>query len=227
MSGENRLRLRKGGRRVRKFPFYSGIILLVFPLNWVRLSVLGQVPPGTGTLRVLLVTILFFTIAALLIWYGLRGIGVAPSALVPATSTPGGGGWLSNFNARRREAREQAAERAQAEERKRQSELDVARSGELTPFDPGTVVLHSGELAYSSIPAALMELKTVSFRGRSTGVSVRVARGVWLRQSGSRGTAEKRLVPVAEANETRAGLAKGEIEIVIILMPSSSATSVP
>lgn len=183
---------------MRKLPFFSGIVLLLFPLNWLRLILLGERPNGAPLSNVPVFTLIFLSIAALLIWYGLPSLRPAPNSPEVLISMTSGGGWLSNFKARRKEAREQAAEREQAEERQRQLELETARIGELTPVDPGTVILHSGELAYSAIPAALLELRTVSYRGRSTGVSVRVARGVWLRQGGSRGTAEKGLVPVAQ-----------------------------
>ena len=183
---------------MRKLPFYSGIILLIFPLNWLRIAVFGTLPAGANLQSVLLVALFFLAIATLLIWYGLPRLRLASNSSGASVNATHGGGWLSNLMARRREAREQAIEREKREERQRQFELETARTGVLVPVDPGTAILHAGEVAYSAIPAALMELRTASYRGRSTGVSVRVARGVWLRQGGSRGTAEKSHVPVAQ-----------------------------
>ena len=43
----------------------------------------------------------------------------------------------------------------------------------------------------------MLEMRTIGYRGRSTGVSVRQTKGVWVRQSGSRGTPQRGLVPTS------------------------------
>ena len=171
-----------------------GGLLLIFPLNWARLYALGEVPPGTSPSSVLIVGAVVLALALLLMWYG-------PPVLRETVTAGGngkpGGGLISRVATSIREAREQAAARKEEERALREQELENARTGDLVPIDSGTVVLQKGETAFSSIPASLLEFRTVRYRGRSTGVSVRVAKGVWLRQSGSRGTAEKGLVAVA------------------------------
>jgi hypothetical protein len=177
---------------MRKVPFFFGLFVLIFPLNWLRLYVLGEVPPSTNADLVLPLSLPLLVIAALLVWWGLPRLRQSYQQ-VPASA----GGPLTRLGAAIREAREEAARRKLEEERRRQQELEQARSGTLAPVNPGAVVLQQGEQAFAAIPASLLEMRTVRYRGASTGVSVRVAKGVWLRQSGSRGTAEKGLVPVA------------------------------
>jgi hypothetical protein len=180
---------------MRKIPFFVGVFLLLFPLNWARLYLLGEMPPGNNPALVLLLIFVFFVIAALLIWYGVPAVRKSYQAIVEG---PGGiSGPFVRLVAAVREAHEHSVQLRLEEQRQREMELERARSGTLTPIDPGTVVLHEGEEAFASIPATMLEMQTVGYRGRSTGVSVRVARGVWLRQSGSRGTPEKGMVPVA------------------------------
>lgn len=177
---------------MRKIPFFLGLFVLIFPLNWLRLYALGELRSGTNSQLVLLLSPPLFLVAALLIWWGLPNLRQSYEH-VPTSA----GGLLARLGVAIREAREEAARRRLEEQTRRQQELEQARSGPLTPINPGAVVLQHGEEAFASIPASLLEMRTVRYRGASTGVSVRVAKGVWLRQSGSRGVAEKGLVPVA------------------------------
>lgn len=177
---------------MRKLPFFLGLFVLIFPLNWLRLCALEEVPAGTNPQLVLVLSFPLLLIAGLLIWWSLPSIRHS-YAQVPSSA----GGPLARLGAAIREVREEAARRRLEEQRRVQQEFEQARSGPLTPIDPGTVVLQHGEEAFGAIPASLLEMRTVRYRGASTGVSVRIAKGVWLRQSGSRGVAEKGLVPVA------------------------------
>lgn len=111
---------------------------------------------------------------------------------VRAAAKPGLG-----FFARIRAARERSFELKLEAQRKCDAELEEARIGMLKPIDPRPVVLQNGETAFSAIPAAQVELRTVGYRGGSRGVSVRVAKGIYLRQSAFRGAPEKGFVPVA------------------------------
>ena len=90
-----------------------------------------------------------------------------------------------------------AARRAEAERLTR--ELECARSGTITPIENHGVVLHKGEVAYALITgASLMEVQVVGFSAKTSGYSVRVAKGLTLRQSGSRGRADRAVVASAK-----------------------------
>ena len=108
------------------------------------------------------------------------------------------GAYFISKEAKRRGAQQEAA-RVELETRPvREQELEYARYGTLEPIDPGAVVLAKGEEAFIAIDAALVELKTVRWRGRSTGISMRLFKGVWLRHSGAHGAPEQEIVPVAQ-----------------------------
>lgn len=180
---------------MRKVPLFVGLFILIFPLNWIRLYLVGAVPSGTDPALLLLLTLIFFVVAGAFIWFGIPSVRQSYAAIA---EMPGGSANpLARLGAAIRDAHERSVQRKAEEQRQRQAELEKARTGTLNPIDPGTVVLQKDEAAFASIPATMLELRTVEYRGRSTGVSVRVAKGVWLRQSGSRGTPEKGLVPVA------------------------------
>lgn len=59
---------------MRKVPLFLGVFVLLFPLNWTRLYVLGQVPAGTDPRLLVTLTIILLIIAALLIWFGLPAV---------------------------------------------------------------------------------------------------------------------------------------------------------
>jgi hypothetical protein len=67
----------------------------------------------------------------------------------------------------------------------------------LTEIRPTQVLLKAGEKAYASVRASLHELKTLGFKAGTRGISVRVAKGVTLRTSGSRGRAVKGSIRIA------------------------------
>ena len=67
----------------------------------------------------------------------------------------------------------------------------------LTEIRPSQALIKSGEKAYGSIAADLQEVQTVGFSAGTSGISVRVAKGVTLRTSGTRGKAVKGMVSVA------------------------------
>jgi hypothetical protein len=67
----------------------------------------------------------------------------------------------------------------------------------LTEIRPAQALLKSGEKAYGAVMASLQEVKTVGFSAGTTGMSVRVAKGLTIRSSGTRGRAVKGVVNVA------------------------------
>ena len=67
----------------------------------------------------------------------------------------------------------------------------------LTEIKPRQALLKSGEKAYGSVFARLQEVQTVGYSGGSSGVSVRVAKGVTLRTGSMRAYAVKGAVIVA------------------------------
>lgn len=67
----------------------------------------------------------------------------------------------------------------------------------LTEIKPRQVLLKGDEKAYAAVQASLQEMKTLGFKAGTTGVSIRVARGVTLRSAGTRGQAVKGMVAVA------------------------------
>jgi len=96
-------------------------------------------------------------------------------------------------------ARAAATAARQAELNRQSRELEVARNGQLLPIENHGVVLHKGELALALISGAgLLEDKVVGFSGKTSGYSVRVAKGLTVRHSGSRGHANHALVTTAK-----------------------------
>lgn len=180
---------------MKKVPFFLGVFLLIFPLNWFRLLALGEMPPGNDVRLVLLLTLLVLIIATALIWFGLPSVRQSYAAIAEVPTNDGNP--LMRLGAAIKDAYNESVQRKLEEKKRLELELEHARTGTLIPIDPGMAILQKGEEAFASIDAAMLELQTVGYRGRSSGVSVRVARGVWLRQSGSRGTPEKGLVAVA------------------------------
>ena len=67
----------------------------------------------------------------------------------------------------------------------------------LTQIRPTKALLKAGEKAYGSVAASLQEVQTVGYSAGTSGVSVRVAKGVTLRTSGTRARAVKGMVSVA------------------------------
>ena len=67
----------------------------------------------------------------------------------------------------------------------------------LSEIKPSQALLKSSEKAYGAIYATLKEIQTVGFSAGTTGASVRVAKGLTFRTSGTRGHAVKGLVTVA------------------------------
>ena len=67
----------------------------------------------------------------------------------------------------------------------------------LTEIRPAQALIKSDEKAYAAAMASLQEVQTVGFKAGTSGVSVRVAKGVTLRSSGTRGRAVKSMVSVA------------------------------
>jgi hypothetical protein len=67
----------------------------------------------------------------------------------------------------------------------------------LTPIRPSQALLQRGEVAYASMNATLKETQTVGYAGRSSGVSVRVMKGVRVHSGGTRSHAVKGIVAVA------------------------------
>jgi hypothetical protein len=67
----------------------------------------------------------------------------------------------------------------------------------LTPIRPTQALLQRGEVAYASLNATLSETQTVGYTAQSSGVSVRVMKGVRVHSGGTRGHAVKGVVAVA------------------------------
>lgn len=80
---------------------------------------------------------------------------------------------------------------------KTQAEYQAVLNAPLTPIKPNSARLKAGEIAYGSLPCTLQEMKTVGYTAGTSGVSVRVAKGVTLRSSGTRGAAKKGLLATA------------------------------
>lgn len=96
-------------------------------------------------------------------------------------------------------ARATAVAAIQAKAERLTRELECARTGTITPIENHGVVLHKGEVAYALITdASLMEVQVVGFSGKTSGYSVRIAKGLTLRQSGSRGHADRAVVASAK-----------------------------
>jgi hypothetical protein len=80
---------------------------------------------------------------------------------------------------------------------KEEQELHQLLAAPLTEIRPSQALVKAGEKAYGAVKASLQEVKTVGYSAGTTGMSVRVAKGVTLRTSGTRGKAVKGLVSVA------------------------------
>ena len=68
----------------------------------------------------------------------------------------------------------------------------------LVEIRPARALIKTGEKAYGAVQASLQETKTVGYSAGTSGMSVRVAKGVTLRQSGTRAHAVKGTVGVAD-----------------------------
>lgn len=80
---------------------------------------------------------------------------------------------------------------------KEEQEFQQLLAQPLTEIRPAQALIKAGEKAYGAVKASLQEFKTVGYSAGSTGMSVRVAKGVTLRTSGMRGKAVKGMVSVA------------------------------
>lgn len=67
----------------------------------------------------------------------------------------------------------------------------------LTETRPNKAIIKPGEKAYAAVLAELMEVQTVGYSGNTTGLSVRIAKGVTVRTGGIRGKAVKGMVSAA------------------------------
>jgi hypothetical protein len=83
--------------------------------------------------------------------------------------------------------------RKQREEKALQTLLEAP----LTAIQPRKALVKAGETAYAAVAAELQEVQTVGYSAGTSGVSVRVAKGVTLRTAGTRGKAVKGMVSVA------------------------------
>jgi hypothetical protein len=80
---------------------------------------------------------------------------------------------------------------------KEEQEMQQLLAAPLAEIKPSHALIKAGEKAYGAVMARLQETKTVGYSAGTTGVSVRVAKGVTLRTSGTRGKAIKGMVSVA------------------------------
>ena len=83
--------------------------------------------------------------------------------------------------------------------RKAKDEQDLQQflSQPLAEIKPAQALIKAGEKAYAAVMASLQEMQTVGYSAGTTGMSMRVAKGVTLRTSGMRGKALKGMVSVA------------------------------
>lgn len=84
-----------------------------------------------------------------------------------------------------------------AREAVRQQQLTDAREAPLAAVAPSVARLKPQETAYLAVRAELKALQTVGFRAGTSGMSVRVAKGVTVRTAGTRGGAVREVVTVA------------------------------
>lgn len=80
---------------------------------------------------------------------------------------------------------------------KEEAEFQLLLSQPLTEIQPTKALMKADEKAYGAVMASLQEIKTVGYSAGTTGVSLRVARGLSLRTSGTQGRAVKGAVIVA------------------------------
>lgn len=80
---------------------------------------------------------------------------------------------------------------------KEEQELQQLLAAPLTEIRPSQALVKADEKAYGAVMASLQETKTVGYSAGTTGMSVRVAKGLTLRSSGTRGKAIKGMVAVA------------------------------
>ncbi len=163
--------------------------VLMFPLNWARLAILGEIPPGPQSPPIVIfavgTTLFVFGIALGGLGLRLRKIRLVPEHELLAKhanqSAPVG---FFELQDRKRVQRIETRRLAQAAN---QAKLDHAKTGELVAIVPSRGILRKDELCYASIDASLCETRTVSYQARSSGVSVRVAKGITLRTGASKG----------------------------------------
>jgi hypothetical protein len=158
---------------IRFFAWLLAGFLLIAPLNWARLGMAGDLPSGTTLTQTLTIAAAFWLVGGLLAYFLLvsaRKAKLKNAVIAKATQ-------------------EQAANETRF--------LQQLAAGDLIEMTPSRVVVKSGEKAYASIAASLHEIQTVGFSAGTSGVSVRVAKGITLRSSGTKGKAVKDLVTVA------------------------------
>ena len=78
-----------------------------------------------------------------------------------------------------------------------EQELQRLLNAPLTEIRPSRALIKADEKAFGAVMASLQETQTVGYSAGTTGMSLRVAKGVTLRTSGSRGKAIKGMVAVA------------------------------
>lgn len=78
-----------------------------------------------------------------------------------------------------------------------QREVQALLNGPLVPVQPRRAIVKPEERAYASAMGSIQEVKTVGFKAGSSGMSVRVAKGLTLRTGGTRGHSVKGVVTVA------------------------------
>jgi hypothetical protein len=90
-----------------------------------------------------------------------------------------------------------SARRIKIQKENDQRELDQILLKPLTEIRPKKALIKPGEKAYGAVFADLQENKTIGYSAGTTGMSVRVAKGVTLRTSGTKGKAVKGMVNIA------------------------------
>jgi hypothetical protein len=90
-----------------------------------------------------------------------------------------------------------ATKRAVASAERHRIEMDALYARPLTPVSVRKAMLKPGEVAYGVAMGDYYQSQTVGYKGGTQGMSVRVAKGVTLRTSATRGQPVKGLVKVA------------------------------
>jgi hypothetical protein len=159
----------------RAIAWTFAIFMIALPIHWIWFGLVdGGVIRQEGSITHLLVRILiFWSIAGVLIYY-LRVS--APQAMI-----------------RMALKRKELADLRAREEQEYQALL----AAPLTEIQTSKAILKAGEKAYGAVMASWQEERTVGFSAGTKGVSVRVAKGVTLRSSGTRGHAVKEVVGVS------------------------------
>lgn len=175
----------------------AAAVIAIFPLNWIRLSLTGQLPQGANPNTAWLITFIVIAVDLVILCWALKlrtrrlvGEGLPEDQLSFR-------GQMRFVAAQKEEKRQAEAERHKSIAAAQAAQFAEAETGQLQPVHPTNAIIHRGETAYASISAQLCEIKTIAYQGRSSGVSVRVATGVTIRSGSYKGAPRNEMQVVA------------------------------